>query len=150
MTIEEAVCARLLAISPVTALVGSRVYLQLLPQNGILPAIRVQQISEATESHHRGVNNLRRTRVQVDVFAAVSSGVDPYSTAMAIAEAIDGDWLTGNPPSGLSGWQGTAGGSPPTIAVQFVDRVERRPMFEADELKQVRIRQDYMIQWSRV
>ncbi len=151
MTIEEVICARLLAISPVTNLVGQRVYLQVLPQRGTLPAIRVQEIGEiSTGDHHRGVTNLRRTRIQVDVYAAVSSGADHYTSAAAIADAIDGNWLTGSPPNGLSGWRGMAGGSPATVEVLYIERVDRRAEFEGEELQEQRIRQDFMVHWRRM
>lgn len=150
MTIEEVVCARLLALSSVTALVGTRVYMLRLPQRPTLPAIRVQQISERNESHLRGVTNLIETRVQVDACAPESSGSDPYAAVMAVADAIEGNWLGASPPNGLSGWQATAGGIPPTIEVLHVERVNRRPMYEGEEFRQVRVQQDYIIRWKRL
>lgn len=148
MTIEEVICERLLALSPVTALVSTRVYMLRLPQRATLPAIRVQKISERGDNHFRGITNLYVSRVQVVATAAESSGADPYASANAVADAIQGDWLSGSPPSGLSGWQAMAGGSPPTIQVFFVERVDRRPMYEAEELRQVSVQQDFFIHWK--
>jgi hypothetical protein len=148
VTVEEAVVERLLALSSVTALVSTRVYQLRLPQRPTLPAVRVQQISESEPYHLRGAVNLYRTRIQVDAYAAEASGSDPYASANAVASAIQGDWLAGSPPNGLSGWQGMAGGSPSTLQVVFSERIDRRPMFAADELRLVRVRQDYMVTWK--
>lgn len=150
MRIEEAVIERLLGLAAVTALVGTRVYQLQLRQGATLPAIRVQQISEDEPLHLRGIVNAYRTRVQVDAYAAESSGANPYDVANAIADAIAGDWSTGSPPNGLSGWQGTAGGSPPTVKVRFAERVNRQVMYEGDELRQVRVTQDYMLHWQTI
>jgi hypothetical protein len=149
VTIEEAVCERLLAISAVTALVSTRVYQLRLPQHTTLPAIRVQLVDERDDYHLRGATNLLQSRVQVDAYAEEASASDPYATATALADAIQGDF-SGGAPSGLSGWQGRDGGSPPTIEVAFTERIDRRPMFEPEELRLVRIRQDYRVHWRRV
>lgn len=150
MTAEEAVIERLLGLAAVTALVETRVYQLRLPQGATLPAVRVQQISEDEPYHLRGIVNASMARVQIDAYAAESSGGDPYATATALADAIAGDWRTGTPPNGLSGWQGTVGGSPPTAAVRFAERLTRQVMYEGDELRLVRVSQDYRLHWQRL
>lgn len=146
MTPEQAILERLLDLSAVTALVSKRVSMLRLPQNAPLPAVRVQLISEPTSYHMRGGSGMYRSRVQVDAYAAEHSGEDPYDGATALGNAIHGD----DAGSGLSGWQGLAGGSPPAILVHAVMRVDRDVSYEAGEFRQVRCRQDYMVHWSRV
>lgn len=145
MTVEEVVRERLLDLPDVTALVGTRIYQQRLPQGGTLPAVRVQIISEPTDYHLRGGSGMYRARVQVDVFAHASAD-DPYADVTEIAAAIHGD----DAGSGLSGWHGQAGGSPPAMRVHVARRVDRMVRFESEELQQVRCRQDYMVDWTRI
>jgi hypothetical protein len=148
VTIEQAVVERLLAVTAVAAIVGTRVYQLVLPQQVTLPAVRVQQISETTEYHVRGEINAYVTRVQVDANAAQASGTDPYAQAATLADAVHGEFVNGVA-IGLSGWTGTAGGSPAEIVVTFAQRVDRRVDFEAAELRMVRVRQDYFVHWRR-
>lgn len=146
MTPETAVTDRLLAIGALTALVSTRVYQLRLPQSATFPAVRVQLVGEVEDVHLRGASGLSRTRVQVDAFDRESSGADPYAGAADVAEAIHGDG-SGN---GLAGWIGEAGGSPATIAVRTVLRVDRFVDYEPGEMRLVRVRQDYHVFWRRI
>lgn len=146
MTPEQAVVERLLDLPAVVALVSSRIYQLRLPQNAALPAIRVQLVSEPTDYHLRGGSGMYRSRVQVDAFAQESSGMDPYGEATDLANAIHGD----DAGAGLSGWHGEAGGSPPELRIHTVQRVDRQVGYDAEELREVRCRQDYMVHWSRM
>jgi hypothetical protein len=152
MTPEQAVLERIRDISAVSALVSSRVYQLRLPQGSDLPAVRVQQIGDVGDMHQRGETNLFRTRVQVDAYAREASGADPYDEATTLAAAIHGDWRDGSPspPNGLSGWQGESSGSPPDIRVLMAFRVARAVTYEADELRMVRVRQDYQVIWKHL
>lgn len=143
MSPAEVVIARLQAVGAVTALVGTRIYQLKLPQSPTLPAIRVQEIDVIDRHHLRGREQLVRTRVQVDAFVAESSGADPLATVHTLADAIHGD---GNGPnaSGLDGWIGEIG-SPPVAKVLGVFRKDRADSYEADVLRVVRTRQDYMV-----
>lgn len=141
MTIEAAIVERLLALTPLTNLVGDKVYL-LRVQQGKYPAVRVQSISENAPMHLRGPVNLQATRIQVDAFARAD-----YAGAAAIANAVHGDGLGPNA-SGLFGFIGDLGGSPALIHVCCVDRVLKRTSYEPDELQLVRIQQDYMVEWK--
>jgi hypothetical protein len=123
----------------VGALVGPNVYQLRLPQKVTLPAIRVQLVDEPSAYHLRGTDNLRRSRVQVDAFAAEASGTDPYAGAVAVADAID---------AVLSGFRGELGGSPPSLFFDAVFRISRMPMYDADELREVRLMQDYFVWWK--
>ena len=141
MSPEEAVIARLSQIAAVTALVGTRIYMLVLEQQATLPAIRVQMIDDLKDYHHRGGNRNGPARVQVDCWAAASSGVDPDAAAQAVAEAINGD----DAGSGLSGWRGTLGS--PALTVLGIFRVDRDVMWESDERREVRVRQDYQVHY---
>lgn len=150
MTPEEAVRERLLSIAAVTAIVGSRVHQLVLPQEPTLPAIRVQLIDDVPSYHLRGENGLVPSRVQVDSYAGIASGQDPYARAGALASAVEGNWEGGSPspPSGLSGWRGSLGGSPPSFYIGFAKRVDRAATFEAAPVSMVRIRLDYIVWWK--
>lgn len=149
MTPEQAVLERLVDCSGVTDLVGSRIYLLKLPQRPTLPAIRIQRISSPRFQHLRGPLYPARSRVQVDTFAAESSGGNAHAQATAVAEAVRGDGL-GPGASGLWGWKGELG-SPAEFRVLNIEvAFDGDPEYLADELRAVRIRQDYFVHWSAV
>jgi hypothetical protein len=148
MTIEGAIADRLRDIAPLTALVSNRIYQFKLPQGSDFPAVRVQLISAQDEVHLRGPVALERSRIQVDAFAQEETGLW-YATCAAVADAIHGDGLGPNA-SGLHGWFGEIGGSPAEFRVVLIERVDRRPDYEAGELKIARIRQDYRVHWQRI
>lgn len=145
MTVEEAVRTRLLAVSAVTALASTRVYLDKLPQAPTYPAVRVQLIDDPTSYHLRGPDALSRARVQVDAFASETSGVDPYAQTAALASAIHGNGF-GTSASGLSGWKGSIGS--PAFEITAAFRVDRRRGYVPDELRVVSMSQDYFV-WYR-
>lgn len=122
------------------ALAGGRVYQLKLPQRPILPAIRVQLISDGTGYHLRGEDRARRSRVQVDVYVADEG--DAYTTAEALADEAH-SMLVGEP------FAVSDGGSPEeSLRVTGAFRAARRALYEADELRLVRIQQDYIV-WTR-
>ena len=136
---------RLLAISSVTAIVGTRVYLDKLPQQATYPVVLVQLVHEPTDYHLRG--GMRdRARVQVDAYVKEGAGSDPYDSVMALADAIHGD----DAGSGLSGWIGAVGGSPPGLEVRGIFRIERMRGYEPEELKLLRQRQDYWVHFDKM
>lgn len=137
MTVEDAVVERLLATAAIAAIVDTRVYLLILPQSPTYPAVRVQLVDEPTELHLRGADALTRARVQTDVFVAATTG-DPYATAAEVADAID---------ASLVGAPFTVGTSTPR-RVTGAQRVTRLPTYEGEELRLVRMMQDFYI-WSR-
>jgi hypothetical protein len=83
--------------------------------------------------HLRGAIDVTRARVQADCFAV------GYSSALAVADAVD---------TALSGQIFFAGGSPPLIKVVGCFRQSRMATYEADELRCVRVMQDYDV-WSK-
>jgi len=140
MTVEEGVLARVLALSAVTALVSTRVYLDKLPQSPTYPCVRVTLISEPEDYQMRGGSGLGTALIQVDAYAREVSGVNPYALAASVAAAVHGD----DAGSGLSGWKGDAGGSP-AVTVQGCFRVDRRRYYDPDELRVVTMSQDYQV-----
>lgn len=148
MTIEQAVYERLSDIAPLTALVSTRIYQLKLPQRPTLPAVRVQKVSGMSGQHLRGPDGLFRARVQVDAYEEETGSW--YADVTAIASAIRGDGLGSNA-TGLWGWIGYSGGSPPQLSIRNVVLVhDGAPEYEAGELRLVRIRQDYMVHWSEM
>ena len=146
MTIEQAIVERLKDQASVTALVGTRIYQLVLPQRPTLPAVRVQVIDEDDPQHLRGPVGKQQSRIQVDAYGAEAAG---YVAVAAIAAAIHGDGLGGSA-TGLSGFVGDVGGSPAEIHIAAVQRLTRSPMYEAGELRLVRIRQDYRVTWAEI
>lgn len=132
MSIESAVIARLKATAAVTALVSTRVWNLILPQKPTLPAIRVQIVTDPQIQHLRGSVDAAPARVQVDCYGAEANG---YAPVEAIADAVD---------TALTGEPFTSGGR----KILSVERVDRRAMFEAGELRLVRMLLDYRI-WSK-
>lgn len=145
MTSADVVLARLATLSAVTTLASTRLYQMKLPQSPTYPAVRVQQISVVDTHHLRGVSQPTTYRVQVDAYVREASGLDALGSCQALAAAIHGD---GNGPSatGLHGWKGAIG-SPP-LTVQLVTRANYAEGYDPEELRTVRIRQEYMVTMS--
>jgi hypothetical protein len=136
VNVEHAVRELLATDAALGALVGGRVYQLKLPQNVTLPAVRVQLISEPRENHLRGPMALTVARVQADAYAAESSGGDPYASASDVADAID---------AALAGIKRTVSSTSGARHLLCASRITRRPLYEADELREVRISQDFYI-----
>lgn len=114
------------------ALVGARVYQLNLPQTPVTPAVRVQLIDEVTSYHFRGEVDLTRSRVQVDCYASERSPTDPYAAVMAVSAAVN---------AALSGDVFTIGAR----KMVAIFREARRVLFEADELRLIRVTQDFLV-----
>lgn len=139
MNVELAVAERLMADAAVAALVGSRVYVVKLPQRVTYPAVRVQLVDQPQRYHLRGEDELTRARVQIDAYASEDAGGNPYTSADNVADAIE---------ASLSGKKFRNTGSPEEIEITGCFREDRRAMYDPDELRLVRILQDFMV-WSR-
>ena len=140
MTVEEAVIARLVGHEAVDALVAGRVWNLMLPENPRLPAVRVQLIAGGATYHLRGGSLVERSRVQVDAYAGVESGGDPYAAAVAVADAVQVA-LSGGAPYAV-------GGSPADVVILGAFAEPRMPLYEPGALRLVRMLQDYQI-WAR-
>jgi len=148
---ELAVLQRMKDVVPASA---DRMFMLKLPQqvfstetaDSRKPAAVVQLIDDPKDYHLRGGSDFGRARVQVDVYAGESSGADPYADAATLADAIHGDEAG----SGLSGFQGVVGGSPNGLLLTGVFRVDKQATYEAEELRVVRIRQDYFAHYKHL
>lgn len=132
MTVEEAIADRIAADAGVSALVGTRVWQLKFPQNPAMPAVLVQQISEPQDTHLRGAMSQTVARVQVDCYGR-DTGTDPYDAVSDVAAAVNVA-LVGEPPF-------TVGDR----YVQMVRRLSRRALYEGDELRLVRVSQDFEV-----
>lgn len=132
MSVEEAIADRIAADAGVSALVGTRVWQLKFPQNPAMPAVLVQQISEPQDTHLRGAMSQTVARVQVDCYGR-DTGTDPYNAVSDVAAAVNAA-LVGQPPFTVD-----------DRYVQMVRRLSRRAMFEGDELRFVRISQDFEV-----
>lgn len=139
MTVVEAIADRLSTIAEVSAIVAERIYAVKLPQDGDLPAIRIQRIDEDEGMHLRGSSGLHRARVQVDSVTEEASGVDARADAIALDAAVHGDGAG----SGLCGWRGDIGSPPFTITGILPAGV--REGYDAAELRQYKVMRDYWV-----
>jgi hypothetical protein len=143
VTVAAAFVTRLLSLTAVTDLVGTRIRNMRLRQGEAQErAIRVQRISETQEMHLRGAVNGFRSRVQVDSYAPEASGVDPYLAAAAIDAAVHGDGAG----SGLCGFAGAVGGDGFVFTSILPDGV--REEYDPEEQRVVRISRDYIANWT--
>lgn len=135
MTVEQALCDRLLADAAVIAIVGTRGYMLKFREDGSLPAFRVTLISQQEPSHLRGRHETRRSRVQVDAVASEDSSADPYEAAADLAKAI------------ATALMGKAPFIADDMEVRVVEREAGPVIYHPDELRQVMVPQDFIV-WS--
>lgn len=149
MTFGDAVRERLLAISPLTALVGDRVFAMVIRQGEKRASVRYQFIDENAMQHQRGPVGVRTSRLQTDAFATVEPGATPLTAVEAVADAVNGDGL-GENATGMFGFIGDIGGSPAEYRILNVRRAMKRgPLYEYDnEVIRLRVQQDYLIDWK--
>lgn len=134
---EDAVVGILAADAGVIALAGSNVFGVHWPQNPPSSSILVQLISEVSGSHLRGSSDLALCRIQIDVLVREASGVAAKTVANALVDAINAALLSKAPFE--------AGGSPPTLRIAVVGQLERRVLYESNELREVIVQQDYRV-----
>lgn len=71
-----------------------RIYWVNRPQNSLLPAIRLQTISDGRPMHLKGYDSARVTRVQADCFAKTYGEArqlaEKVITAVAVPDTVDG------------------------------------------------------------
>jgi hypothetical protein len=133
-----AVKTRLLACTPVTALVVGRIWTMNWPQSPTLPGVLVQGWELPTRTHLRGTSSLKTARIQIDVLA------ETLAAAEAIDTAIVGDF-SGGSATGLEGFAGAAG--PVTIYSAF--SINAFPMRGEDEIrKQRRVIREFRVTYE--
>ncbi len=79
--VEEAVVAKLMDTDAVTALIGQRLYPQIVPQDVARPSVAYQKIDSVPVST-RAISHLARTTIQFTCEA------DDYAGAKAVAETL--------------------------------------------------------------
>lgn len=116
MTMEEALYAYLSTYAGLTALIGTRVYPFVLPQNAAKPAVTFQRVDTPREYTHDGYAGLAHPRFQFACFAL------SQPASAAVAEQIR---------LALQGYTGTMGGVG-GVVVQFAVVVDQRDGYEND------------------
>ena len=84
MGIEAGIYSRLSGSTAVTALVGTRVYPQVVPQGASYPNVRFAVISDEVVNALGGPTTLRQATLQIDCYSQNS-----YSGSISIAEAVE-------------------------------------------------------------
>ena len=88
MSLETGLYTALTGDAGVSALVGTRIYPEIMPQGVTYPAISYQRISTTRTNMLSGVDDFTQVRVQVDCWDDSYSGVKALSAA--VKSAIDG------------------------------------------------------------
>lgn len=86
-SVEAAIVAALKANAGVSALAGTRVFIEGAQQGGTYPFVTVQRISTPTASHLNGASNLDWPRIQIDAWSQVA--LEALNTSEAIRSALD-------------------------------------------------------------
>ncbi len=89
MTMESDLRAFLILDADVTALVGSRVFPLIVPQNQPMPAIRYNLITSESEVNLGGVDGAVRATVQLDCYAATYAGAVDLAEKVRVALVAD-------------------------------------------------------------
>lgn len=130
---EEALIARLLATTGVTALVSTRIYWVERPQAKALPSITLQVISPGRSYTFGGADGTADPRVQVDCWGR------SYSEAKAVSRAVI-DAL--EPPASQDGIEFHKG---------FLDAASDEPVEDLPGGGKVyRVSMDFFLWWRRV
>lgn len=91
MIIEQALFVELKTAAGITALVGTRVYPLILPQNAAFPAITFQKVSGSRSHSQSGPSNLAHPRFQISCWAKGDTAYpDAKGLAAQVRQAIDG------------------------------------------------------------
>lgn len=130
MTPAEVVRERILAISAVTALIGSRCYSVIFPQKPTWPSARVQDINEIEDLHLRGSVGVIEGLVQVEVISGQRTAVSALSEAKQVMALIHGatQGFAAGIATGLLGWSGSIGS--PAVTVDVVRPAGYREFYE--------------------
>jgi hypothetical protein len=136
VTVVQAYREHLIAQPEVVALVAERIYGLVPPQSATLPAVRLQRVDEEEPGHLRGGSQTRPYIMQVDVFTAMASGVDPYAQALTIAKTVNDALLSKR-------WLTTTG-SPADLRVKVTRRRNTIEFFDPAERNEVRVMMEFV------
>jgi hypothetical protein len=132
---EESVLERLIGIPESYAALEGRIWLHKREQSSAYPCARVGLVTDSSRYHLRGGSNTGTAFVQVDVWAEEAGASDPYASAAGAAAVIN---------AVLSGKQWRSAG----LRITGAFRRARRAGYDPDELRLVRISQDFEV-WFR-
>jgi hypothetical protein len=140
--ISKAVYARLNGHAALTAVIGTRLYPNALPQDTDYPAVTWQLIDAEHTHSLNGVDGLVLARVQIDCFA--SGGPDgtsstPYGDVQDLAEIVR---------KRMSAWRGTSGG----VVVHHSHLLSHNDLvdgpFDSGDVTIHRVSQDYTVAYT--
>ena len=84
-TIEEALYAKLSTTSAITALVSTRIYPAVVPENGKIPAIVYQKIAQDNYSALQTDPNINKPTFQISIFGTTYKQVKDISAQVKLA-----------------------------------------------------------------
>jgi hypothetical protein len=90
VTLGETIRARLVANAAVTALVGGRIFPNVMPEGSTMPAIVYTIVSDVPENSFDGSasSRLKNATVQIDSYARASKGIGAYAGAHQVDDAV--------------------------------------------------------------
>jgi hypothetical protein len=91
--IEAALRAVLIANAGVTALVGTRVYVGILPQDPTYPALTIQPVGYNADNHLTDAGDLQWDRLQIDAWGETYAAT--HQLYKAAIDAINGNDFSG-------------------------------------------------------
>ncbi|MGV1682905.1 DUF3168 domain-containing protein [Sphingopyxis sp. NJF-3] len=110
--------ARLVADTAVAAIVSTRIYWGVVPQNAALPYVRLSIISDVRPEHLKGYQGSRRTRIQASCFASSFGAAKQLGTK--IVKALDAPWSTNDDKVGRVKCEGPREGRGTDTAAGFI------------------------------
>lgn len=81
----DALRSIMLADAGLSALVGTRIYPDILPQNPVLPAITIQQLTSDVYDNIQGYSGLEKAYMQIDVWAKTATSRNTVAEALRLA-----------------------------------------------------------------
>ena len=87
MNVGQIIYGRLSAVAGVTALVSTRIYPDMAPQNAVFPYIVFQKLNTSPTDTKEGVSPLDKLLVQVDCYS--NNYDNAHSLAAAVRTALD-------------------------------------------------------------
>jgi hypothetical protein len=134
--IGEGMRAKLLATNAVTAILGTRIYPDRLPQRPTMPAAIYWVVSGVDEAGLGGLLGVAHARVQVDAYATTRLGANALATAIRDALAATGG-------RGTWGAVDVSGCTP-----QGGERYDTQPLGDGSDDPQYITSRDYLISFA--